>query len=114
MSTGTEWSWVLQSWAVGSLHSHVQCLCTGVCSQGLGPLMDRGMSRGTDGLRRSYNSLSAGGGSVSLVPTHLVAWPMASWASLVAQMVKNLSAMQETQAQFLGLEDLATHSSILA
>ena len=34
-------------------------------------------------------------------------------------MVKNLSAMQETQVQFLGLEDplekgKATHSSILA
>ena len=26
------------------------------------------------------------------------------WASLVVQMVKNLSAMQETQAQFLGWE----------
>ena len=40
-------------------------------------------------------------------------------ASLVAQMVKNLPAMQETQAQFLGWEDplekgMATHSSILA
>ena len=40
-------------------------------------------------------------------------------ASLVAQMVKNLPAMQETQAQSLGLEDplekgMANHSSILA
>ena len=40
------------------------------------------------------------------------------WASLVAQMVKNLPAMQETQAQSLGQEDppekrIATHSSIL-
>ena len=40
-------------------------------------------------------------------------------ASLVAQMVKNLPAMQETQVQFLGQEDplekgMATHSSILA
>ena len=38
---------------------------------------------------------------------------------LVAQMVKNLPAIQETQAQSLGLEDalekgMATHSSILA
>ena len=38
--------------------------------------------------------------------------------SLVAQMVKNLFAMQETQVQSLGQEDplekgLATHSSIL-
>ena len=40
-------------------------------------------------------------------------------ASLVTQMVKNLSAMQETWVQFLGWEDplekaVATHSSILA
>ena len=39
--------------------------------------------------------------------------------SLVAQMVKNPPAMQETQVQFLGWEDplekgMATHSSILA
>ena len=42
-----------------------------------------------------------------------------SFLSLVAQMVKNLSAMQETQARSLGGEDVleketATHSSILA
>ena len=40
-------------------------------------------------------------------------------ASLVAQSVKNLTAMQETQVRFLGPEDplekeMATHSSILA
>ena len=42
-----------------------------------------------------------------------------SWASLVAQMVKNLPAMQETRVQSLGWENpleegTATHSSILA
>ena len=42
-----------------------------------------------------------------------------SWASLVAQMVKNLLAMQDTWAQSLGWEDslensMATHSNILA
>ena len=41
-----------------------------------------------------------------------------SWASLVAQLVKNLPAMQETLVQFLGQEDplekrQATHFSIL-
>ena len=41
------------------------------------------------------------------------------WASLVAQMVKNLAAMQETWVRSLGQEDpleegMATHSSILA
>ena len=29
-----------------------------------------------------------------------------TWASLIAQLVKNLPAMQETPAQFLGREDL--------
>ena len=42
-----------------------------------------------------------------------------SWASLVAQMVKNLPAMQETWVRSLGQEDplekgMATHSTILA
>ena len=42
-----------------------------------------------------------------------------SWASLVAQLVKNLPEMQETPVQFLGWEDplekgKATHCSILA
>ena len=42
-----------------------------------------------------------------------------SWASLVAQMVKNPPAMQETQVPPLGQEDplekgMATHYSILA
>ena len=42
-----------------------------------------------------------------------------SWASLVAQLVKNLPAMQETWVQSLGWEDPlekgnVTHSSILA
>ena len=41
------------------------------------------------------------------------------WASLVAQLVKNLPAKQETWVQPLGQEDpldkeMATHSSILA
>ena len=40
------------------------------------------------------------------------------WASLIAQLVKNPPAMQETPVQFLGQEDplekgWATHSSIL-
>ena len=42
-----------------------------------------------------------------------------SHSSLIAQMVKNLPAVQETQVQSLGQEDtlekeMATHSSILA
>ena len=46
-------------------------------------------------------------------------FPEDLWASLVAQMVKNLPALRETWAQSLGWEDplgkgMATHSSILA
>ena len=46
-------------------------------------------------------------------------WFSTVWASQVAQMVKNLPAMQETWVQSLGQEDplekeMATHSSILA
>ena len=45
--------------------------------------------------------------------------PGSTQASLVAQMVKNLPAVQETQVQSLGQEDpleeeMATHSNILA
>ena len=42
-----------------------------------------------------------------------------TWASLIALLVKNLPAVQETWVRFLGREDplekeMATHSSILA
>ena len=45
--------------------------------------------------------------------------PKYNWASLIAQLVKDLPAVQETLVQFLGWEDLlekgiATYSSILA
>ena len=45
--------------------------------------------------------------------------PFCKWASLVAQMVKNMPAMQKTWVLFLGWEDpleedMATHSSIPA
>ena len=44
--------------------------------------------------------------------------PWHNWASLVAQMVKNLPAIQETWVRSLGYEDpleegMAVHSSIL-
>ena len=53
-------------------------------------------------------------------PGEAIVYPVQySWASLVAQMVKNPPAMQETWGQSLGWEDslekeTATHSSILA
>ena len=36
---------------------------------------------------------------------HLTCSKINTWASLVAQLVKNLPAMQETLVQFLGRED---------
>ena len=53
-------------------------------------------------------------------PGEGIGYPLqCSWASLVAQLVKNLPAMQETWVQSLSWEDplekgKATHSSILA
>ena len=49
----------------------------------------------------------------------VVASTLLKWASLVAQMVKHLPAIRETQVQSLGREDplekeMATHSSTLA
>ena len=53
-------------------------------------------------------------------PGEGISYPLQySWASLVAQLIKNLPAMREIWVQFLGWEDplgkeKATHSSILA
>ena len=63
-------------------------------------------------LTRNHQALV---GECPLLPTTM---PGTSWASLMAQMVKNLSAMQETLVQPPGWEDpldkgMATHSSIL-
>ena len=56
--------------------------------------------------------ISGPGGIILVKPTLNI-----YWASLVAQLVKNLLAMKETPVRFLGLEDLlekgkATHFSI--
>ena len=53
------------------------------------------------------------------LPTPVFIHTLVFWASLVAQLVKNLPAVWETWIQFLGWEDLlekgmATHSSVLA
>ena len=57
-------------------------------------------------------------GTVSTV-LRISRFPLSSWASLVAQMVKNLPAMRETRVQSLVWEaplekGMAAHSSILA
>ena len=58
--------------------------------------------------------------SKAFVESKSIVYPLQySWASLVAQLVKNLPAMEETWVQSLGWEDplekgKATHSGILA
>ena len=53
-----------------------------------------------------------------MAPTKHWGWVLFTMASLIAQLVKNLSAIKETQVQSLGQEDplekeMAIHSSIL-
>ena len=65
---------------------------------------------------RGHGSIPGSGRSAGEGTVYLLQY---SWASLVAQLVKNLSATWETQVQPLGWEDpleegMATHSSILA
>ena len=57
--------------------------------------------------------------SCTVTHQHLNVTSTGSKSSLVAQLVKNLPAMQETRVQFLGWEnplekEMATHSTILA
>ena len=59
------------------------------------------------------------GGAASCLTSHGMEGEFLKYSSLVAQMVKNLPAMQETRVQSLGWEDLlekemVTHSGILA
>ena len=87
--------------------------------------MDFGTLGGTRGFpgssagKESTNNAGSIPGSGSS-PAEGIGYPLQySWASLVAQMVKNLPAMLETWARSLGWENpleegMATHSSILA
>ena len=64
------------------------------------------------------SAISEAWGVVSPVPVNLNSIAEKYWISLVAQMVKNLPAIQETRLRSLGQEDpledgMATHSSIL-
>ena len=64
---------------------------------------------------RSFKSLMTKGGKERKIKTYYKAY----WASLVAQTVKNLPALQDTEVRSLGWKDpleekTATHSSILA
>ena len=68
--------------------------------------------------QENVNSTKSPSRSSSKIRLIHLSSPMSLTASLVAQMVKNLPAMQETQVQSLGQKDppeegMATHSSIL-
>ena len=72
-----------------------------------------GLPKGSVGKESACNSIPGSGSS----PGEEIGYPVQySWTSLVAQMVENLPAMQETQVQSLGCEDLLEegHSSILS
>ena len=83
--------------------------------------MQGGFPGGSDGKESAHSMGDPGSnpGSGSS-PAEGIGYPLQySWASLVAQMVKNLPAMLETWARSLGWENpleegMATHSSILA
>ena len=91
--------------------------------QNLGNTYKQGLSfpRSATGKESTYNAgdpgLIPGSGSS---PGEGIVYPLwSSWASLVAEMVKNLPAKRETWVQSLGWEDpleegMAIHSSILA
>ena len=82
---------------------HLQYLYSSVSKESAGNARDLGLIRGT-----------------GIYPGEGIGYPLQySWASLVAQLVKNLPAMRETWVRSLGWEDplekgMATHTSILA
>ena len=80
-----------------------------------------GFPGGSDGKESTCNAGDLGSiPRLGRSPGEALGYPLQySWASLVAQTVKNPPAMQETWVQSLGWEDLleegmAAHSSILA
>ena len=76
-----------------------------------------GSSAGKESARNTGDPSSIPGSGRS--PGERIGYPLqCSWASLVAQLVKNLPAMWEIPVRFLGWEDplekgWATHSSVL-
>ena len=79
-----------------------------------------GFSGGSDGKESACNTEGPGSIPGSGSPGERIGYPLQySWASLVAQMVKNPPAMEETWVRPIRWEDpleedMATHSSILA
>ena len=74
------------------------------------------ISKGANFLRERKMDLSL---DIRFIATIIKSIVPSCWAFLVAQMVKNLPAMQETRVQSLGQEDsleegMATYSNILA
>ena len=103
-------------------------LCTVLNSQGLWELFKVEFKLGVAGFPNSSidKESACNAGDPSLIPGlgrssgEGIGYPLQySWASLVAQLVKNPPAVQETLVRSLGWEDplekgMATHSSILA
>ena len=82
-----------------------------------GPCSDTPLWRQTAGGTKEQSSLPRGGGRLTI--TRGIDIRLHQWTSLVAQTVKRLSTMRETQIQSLGWEDplekeMAIHSSTIA
>ena len=79
-----------------------------------------GFPGGSDGKESACNAGDSSSIPGSGIPGEGIGYPLQySWASLVAQMVKNPPAIRETWVQSLGWEDpledgMATHSILLA
>ena len=126
-SGSTKWSWMRDSRIFLELSwAHVQpCTClwlprfSWLCRSFLKPTTSYpGSLAGKESACKAEESSSIPGSGRS--PGERIGYPLQySWASLVAQTVKNSPAMQETWVPSLGWEYLleegmATHSSILA
>ena len=100
-------------------HEHIRCsICSGYWRPALHYLGFPDSSVGKESTCNAEDPGSIPGSGRS--PGEGIGYPLQySWASLVAQLVKNLPAMLETWVRSLGLEDplekgKAIHSSILA
>ena len=109
-SNVTEWQstlWIYSDLLIKYVHTHV-CMCFGFPDNSVGK--ESTCNAGDPGLIPGSGRSAGEGKGCPL---------QYSWASLVAQLVKNLPAMQETWVRSLGWQDLLqkgkpTHSSILA
>ena len=110
----------MQTLSTRKPHTHVHPACVrSIVSISGGGSEPRGFPDGSDGKESACNAGDLGSIlGLGRSPGEGIGYSLQySWVYLMAQMVKTLSAMQETRVQSLGREnhlEMATHSSILA